>query len=54
MIERRPAFRRNGHRPSAHYKRMTIGELLREFEELAEKDQPFHPDYPIVRFKPDD
>jgi len=39
--------------PRAHHRRMTIGDLLREFEELAEKDEPFHPDYPIVRFKPD-
>ena len=39
--------------PRAHYKRMTIGDLVRKFEELAAKDQPFDPDYPIVRFKPD-
>jgi len=32
---------------------MSIGDLLRKFEELAAKDQPFDPDYPIVRFKPD-
>ncbi len=40
--------------PRAHYKRITIGDLLKKFEELAEKDEPFNPDYPIVRFKPDD
>jgi len=39
--------------PREHYKRMSIGDLLRKFEELSAKDQPFHPDYPIVRFKPD-
>ena len=39
--------------PRAHYRRMTMGDLLRKFEELAAKDQPFDPDYPIVRFKPD-
>jgi hypothetical protein len=39
--------------PRDHYKRMSIGDLLRKFEELAAKDQPFDPDYPIVRFKPD-
>ena len=27
--------------------------LLQKFEEFAAQDQPFHPDYPIVRFKPD-
>jgi len=32
---------------------MSIGDLLRKFEELAAKGQPFDPDYPIVRFKPD-
>ena len=39
--------------PRAHYRRMTIGDLLRKFEALAAKDQPFHPDYPIVRLHPD-
>jgi hypothetical protein len=39
--------------PQDHYDRMSIGDLLRKFEELAAQDQPFHPDYPIVRFKPD-
>ena len=39
--------------PQAHYKRMTIGDLVQKFEELAAKDQPFELDYPIVRFKPD-
>jgi hypothetical protein len=38
--------------PKAHYKRMSIGDLVREFEELAAKKQPFDPDYPIVRIKP--
>jgi len=32
---------------------LTIGDFLRRFEELAEKDEPFHPDYPIVRFHRD-
>ncbi len=32
---------------------MTIGDLVRKFEELAAKDQPFDPDYPIARIKPD-
>ena len=27
---------------------MTIGEIVQKFEELAEKDQPFHADYPII------
>ena len=39
--------------PRAHYKRMTIGDLVRKFDELAAQDQPFDPDYPIVRIKPD-
>ena len=39
--------------PRAHYKRMTIGDIVRKFEKLAAKDQPFDPEYPIVRFKPD-
>ena len=40
--------------PRAHYNRMTIGELLRKFEKLAEKDEPFDPDYPVSHFTPDD
>ena len=39
--------------PRAHYRRMTMGDLVRKFEELAAQDQPFDPDYPIVHFKPD-
>ncbi len=39
--------------PRAHYRRMTIGDLLRKLEELAAKDQPFDAYYPIVRFHPD-
>ncbi len=39
--------------PRAHYRRMTMGDLLQKFEELAAKEQPFDPDYPIVHFKPD-
>jgi hypothetical protein len=39
--------------PRAHYRRMTTGDLVRKFEELAAKDQPFDPDFPIVRIKPD-
>lgn len=34
--------------PQAKYKRMTIGEIVQKFEELAEQDQPFDPDYPII------
>ena len=36
--------------PRAHYNRMTIGDLLRKFEELTESDEPFDPAYPIVHF----
>jgi hypothetical protein len=32
---------------------MSDGDLLRKFEELAEKDVPFEPVYPVVHFKPD-
>lgn len=32
---------------------LVIGDLLRKFDELAAKDHPFDPDYPIVRIKPD-
>ena len=39
--------------PRAHYDRMTFDDLVRKFEELAAKDEPLDPDYPIVRFKPD-
>jgi hypothetical protein len=39
--------------PQDHHDRVSIGDLLRKFEELATQDQPFHPDFPIVRFKPD-
>ncbi|TDI47126.1 MAG: hypothetical protein E2P02_03850 [Acidobacteria bacterium] len=34
--------------PQEKYKRMTFGEIVPKFEELAEKDQPFNPDYPII------
>lgn len=34
--------------PQEKYKRMTIGEIVQKFEELAEKDEPFNPDYPII------
>ena len=36
--------------PQEKYKRMTIGELVQKFSELAEQDQPFNPDYPIIHF----
>lgn len=39
--------------PHRHYARMTFGDILRKFDELADLDEPFHPDYPIVRFHPD-
>jgi hypothetical protein len=39
--------------PQEHYRRMSDGDFLRKFEELAEKDQPLNPDYPIVHFNPD-
>ena len=34
--------------PQEKYKRMTIGKIVRKFEELAEKHQPFNADYPII------
>jgi hypothetical protein len=37
----------------AHYRRMSDGDLLRKFEELAQKETPFDPAYPVVHFKPD-
>ncbi len=39
--------------PQEHYARMSFGDILRKFDELADKEEPFHPDYPIVRFHPD-
>jgi len=33
-----------------HQRRMSIGDLVAAFEELAAKDDPFH--YPIVHLKP--
>jgi len=27
---------------------MSIGDLLRKFEALKERDEPFDPDYPII------
>jgi hypothetical protein len=39
--------------PQEHYLRMSDGDIIRKFEELAEKDQPLDPDYPIVHFNPD-
>ena len=39
--------------PQDHYLRMSDGDFLRKFEELAGKDQPLNPDYPIVHFTPD-
>jgi hypothetical protein len=36
-----------------HYRRMSDGDLLRKFEELAQKEKPFDPAYPVVPFKPD-
>ena len=38
--------------PRDHHRRMSIGDLLRKFEELAAREQPFDADYPIVRIKP--
>jgi hypothetical protein len=32
---------------------MSDGDFLRKFEELAGKDQPLNPFYPIVYFHPD-
>lgn len=52
-LEEGRRFKRMVTWPRAHYKRVTIGDLLQKFEELAEKNEPFNPDYPIVRFKPD-
>lgn len=34
-----------------HQKRMTVGDFVEAFEELAAKDDPFKP-YPIVHIKP--
>ena len=39
--------------PQEHYLRMSNGDFLRKFEELAEKDQPLNPDYPVIHFNPD-
>ncbi len=39
--------------PQVHYDRMTDGDILEKFEALAEQDEPFHPDYPIVHLTPD-
>lgn len=36
-----------------HNRRMSDGDLLRKFEDLAAKDVPFDPAYPVVHFKPD-
>ena len=38
--------------PQVHYDRMTDGVILEKFEALAEQDEPFHPDYPIVHLTP--
>jgi hypothetical protein len=34
-----------------HQRRMTVGDLIKAFEELAAKDDPFQP-YPIVHIRP--
>ena len=39
--------------PQVHYDRMTDGDILEKFEPLAEQDEPFDPDYPIVHLTPD-
>lgn len=36
--------------PQQKYNRMTIGEIVKKFEELAENDPPFDSDFPIIRF----
>ena len=41
------------HWAQVHYQRMSDGDLLQKFEELAVKEEPFDPDYPIVHFRPD-
>jgi Domain of unknown function (DUF5615) len=33
------------------YREMTVGEILKAFEEIATREQPFSP-YPILRIKP--
>ena len=39
--------------PQDHYLRMSDWDFLEKFEELAEKERPFLPDYPIVYLHPD-
>lgn len=34
--------------PRAHYNRMTIGDLLRKFEELTESDEPWGIPWPLA------
>ena len=36
--------------PQEHHKKLTIGDFVREFEALAEREEPFA--YPIVHLKP--
>ena len=37
--------------PKTHHRRMSVGDLMEAFEELAAMDDPFSP-YPIVHIKP--
>ncbi len=37
--------------PQAHYRRMSDGEIVQDFEGFAREDEPFKP-YPIRRIKP--
>lgn len=37
--------------PKVHHRRMSVGDFLEAFEELAAKDDAFQP-YPIVHIKP--
>ncbi len=39
--------------PQVHYRRMSDGDFLDKFEELAAKNEPFDPAYPVVHFKAD-
>jgi hypothetical protein len=34
--------------PQEKYKRATVAAVVQKFEQLAETDEPFNPDYPII------
>jgi hypothetical protein len=39
--------------PQIHYQRMSDGDFLKRFEDLASQDEPFDPAFPVIHFKPD-